>query len=704
MLARSAGFRRALRGPITCGRFCPPLPQRRHPSLGLVVDNSTRGNVIRTPLGPGLICGPFAVAHDAEHPPPAVRTLLLAVPRIVGGASSFFTWRLLGGFMLVGSQSTTLLAGGGLEAMIPSHPQAPTSKRKPMDDVNPLGNALKKTKKDPSGKSGQVFKRKAIGEEQPGGLVIVRAPPTRTTPTQDPIPDPQPSRGSSVQPPPQHPPNANASKPPSKKFKASPPELDPDASQPARKPDKGKGRELPETLHNGQATQNGRSTQPTTTQSHRPPRSNDNINPAFQFPPPAPTPTRDRIQDSSIPIPTSETPQIEKNKMMRGEIPHRRRSSISRGTRASSSFENTGVITQPHTSVADSTFYKHIDVDLPEPQRAQQLLIWCSHRALTELSEDQQSSSRRRGRSAGKDPPPISPDDMQILKGVQEDVIRMLAEKKIDTNVFSPAGASKTPQVLRENEQNVMNRERETKFNEKIQKSKMEKEAWTEVDNFYKAHKSQVLADLERRQKELTQSVKGKGKATMADVAKWEIDEQDLPAHFRSGDGVSLARSVLSGEKGRQSSVSQRMQDLEFTVDNLHASSHSALEMTRTIEADLDRRFAMLNLSLASRSQPTAYPLASTPNSLSSYLPPSISRPPSTTDPQDLLRALSRVDAERPQTQVGDAARRAAREVQRATDANGGMMAERRLAGVPPPTPRKPPGTPRRGTTPGKGR
>lgn len=39
MLARSAGFRRVLRGPITCGRFCPLLPQRWHPSLGLVVDN-----------------------------------------------------------------------------------------------------------------------------------------------------------------------------------------------------------------------------------------------------------------------------------------------------------------------------------------------------------------------------------------------------------------------------------------------------------------------------------------------------------------------------------------------------------------------------------------------------------------------------------------------------------------------------------------
>lgn len=251
----------------------------------------------------------------------------------------------------------------------------------------------------------------------------------------------------------------------------------------------------------------------------------------------------------------------------------------------------------------------------------------------------------------------------------------------------------------------------------------MEKDAWTEVDNFYKAHKAQVLADLERRQKELTQSLKGKGRATMEDVVKWEIDEQDLPAHFQGSSGFGLARSVLGDKKRRKGSFDERMEGLEFIVrdvfitfvlcpnvpfliqvDHLHSISHSALETTRTAESDLDRRFALLNLSLASRSQPTHYALTTTTTALSSYLPPSSNRPPSTTDPQDLLRALSRVDATRPQTQVGDAARRAAREVQRVADANGGMSAERRLTGVPPPTPRKPPGTPRRGTTPGKGR
>ena len=89
----------------------------------------------------------------------------------------------------------------------------------------------------------------------------------------------------------------------------------------------------------------------------------------------------------------------------------------------------------------DSSFYKHIDVELPEPQRAQQLLIWCTHRAVNELADQsaQEASSRRSTKDPGKDPP-LSQEDIQLLKGVGEDLVRMLAEKKIDTNVYSRPG------------------------------------------------------------------------------------------------------------------------------------------------------------------------------------------------------------------------------------------------------------------------
>ncbi len=254
---------------------------------------------------------------------------------------------------------------------------------------------------------------------------------------------------------------------------------------------------------------------------------------------------------------------------------------------------------------------------------------------------------------------------------------------------------------------------------------KQEDEAWIEVGNSYNSFRGAVLAELEERKKEFTSAkAKGKRRATAEDIALWDVSEKDLPEYFRGKGGLSMARSIVEVDPGRKSPLKERIEDLEFTVrmvvvfpafpvltvpmlfqsDRLYTLTQSALATTRLGEADLDRRFASLSRSIASRSQPIQPSLNSTSSGiLSSYLPSTLSRPPPTTDPQDLLRAMSRVDAERPQAQVGDAARRAAREVQRAHEAPGGM-AERRLTGVPPPTPRKPPGTPRRATTPGKGR
>ena len=77
-----------------------------------------------------------------------------------------------------------------------------------------------------------------------------------------------------------------------------------------------------------------------------------------------------------------------------------------------------------------------------------------------------------------------------------------------------------------------------------------------------------------------------------------------------------------------------------------------------------------------------------------SAVPQSLPLPSSSNDdPQDLIRALTRVDTERPPGDVGDAARRAKREVQRS---NGGS--ERRLTNV------GGFGTPRRERTPGRDR
>ena len=240
------------------------------------------------------------------------------------------------------------------------------------------------------------------------------------------------------------------------------------------------------------------------------------------------------------------------------------------------------------------------------------------------------------------------------------------------------------------------------------------------MSDSYDLHRKSVHADMEKRRRALAATKsKGKERATADDLDEWDVERRDLPEQFLSGGSVDLARQIVSGRSSSTAPLQDRLKDLEFTVrlthvlkwslkltcppqmDRLQTFTNSALQMTRVAEANLDRRFALLNISLASRSQPAPPSAHPDPTALSSYIIPTQPRPPAT-DPQDLFRALSRIDVERPQTQIGDAALRAMREVQRAADSSTG---ERRLTGgVPPPTPRKPPGTPRRATTPGRGR
>ncbi|KAI0324747.1 hypothetical protein GY45DRAFT_1331204 [Cubamyces sp. BRFM 1775] len=596
-----------------------------------------------------------------------------------------------------GSRTATI----GLEApMIPSQPQP--SKRKATDDANPLATTGKKLKRETS-KAGPSTKRKLNGEEQPGGLVIVRAPaPANRTFHIEPLPSE--SRAQSRQPSVQ-PQASQSTKPPSKKLRA-------DGS--IRAVGKAKERDVYATTRaDPEVDEDVRQMQSETDTLRRRSQAAEQVAGAassnFQFPPRtprAPTTSSRRDIETIMPLAAEETPQIEKNKMMRGETGHRRRSSISRGKRISSSYETTGVISHPHTSVSVTSFFKHIDCELPEPQRARQLLIWCSNRAMNDLSDQvpQASSSRRKSTNSGKDPPPLTPSQADMLKRTQESLIRMIAERKVDTNVYGGAGSqSGDGRPLRENEQNVKNRAREARFNAHIQQSKQEAEAWKELSDSYDAHRKAVHAEMEKRRRALAAwKAKGKERATAEDLDDWDVEKRDLPSEFLSSGSVDLARELVFGDTSKRNPLSGRLKDLEYTMDRVHTFANAALQTTRVAEDDLDRRFALLNISLASRSQPAPPAAHSDPASISSYIPPTHPRPPAT-DPQDLLRALSRIDAERPPTQVGDAARRAVREVQRATDASVGMS-ERHLTSVPPPTPRKPPGTPRRATTPGKGR
>ena len=195
--------------------------------------------------------------------------------------------------------------------------------------------------------------------------------------------------------------------------------------------------------------------------------------------------------------------------------------------------------------------------------------------------------------------------------------------------------------------------------------------------------------------------------------------------------------------------VERRMHSVEFKIEYLLACAHAARSMVYVAEELLNRWFELLNHNLASRaniqlgapstssssapgsSSAPAPSNASDPSSVGGFLakyvprrlPPagfaitgyediddpssssSTSRIPmpscSGLDPQDLFRALSLVDRKRPPGMVGDAARRAARDVARAGESGIGAIGERPVQKVPT-TPRRGDRTIRRDRTPAR--
>ncbi|KAI0248866.1 Mis12-Mtw1 protein family-domain-containing protein [Lactifluus subvellereus] len=509
-----------------------------------------------------------------------------------------------------------------------------SGKRKASDDNSNGAPKPKRTRNDNT----TSHKRKLLnGEEQRGGLVIIRG--SRSQP-----PSSQPSSDSS---------NALAgpSQPPNKKFRAASAKASGSKAK-HKPPDEDGIVEEDVRLMEMEADALRRA-------AHR---------------------SRDSLPsgDSLLPLPPRETPKIEQNRAMRGEGSRtpRRASMSSRGKRLSNSFDRAGVITQPHSSVDDASLYKHIDSELPDPDRARQLIILCAARAPLPAPHE------------GKDPPSQpSEKGMKLLQELKDDVLLLMAERKVDLNVMATDQSGSAPNEggdVRPNEQNVNNRARTVRFKDEIRTAKAEDDAWAAVTQFYNAYQETVARELEQRQK-----AKGKRRAHPGE----DLRVSELPKQFQ--EASDLALSVLAKDAtGEHNPHSYRWNELLYKTDELHSFVNTAVQSAGVAETDLDRRFTHLTHILHARTQHAAAPTTQPPSALSTYLPP---RPADPSDSRDLLRALARVDAARPPAQVGAAASRAAREVLRAQDA---PPSERRITPVAPPTPR----TPRRPSTPGRGR
>lgn len=243
-------------------------------------------------------------------------------------------------------------------------------------------------------------------------------------------------------------------------------------------------------------------------------------------------------------------------------------------------------------------------------------------------------------------------------------------------------------------------------------RSQAESEAWSRVDQFYHQYEAGSKGDLEKRHQALkppsSAKAKGKQRATSQepqDDWSWLVPrEEDLSDGFKDKIDLELIKQVVSSEPQSgtefQGPLDQKIGDLQYKVDHLYAYVNSAVQTTDMAEAELDYRFSLLSLALSVRSH-SLPPPSSSSSTLASCLPRAqrgLSHPPGE-NPRDILRALSRIDKERPPGQIGDAARKAVREVQRVQVVGSGGVGERRITELGPgvgATPRKVPGTPRR--------
>ena len=108
----------------------------------------------------------------------------------------------------------------------------------------------------------------------------------------------------------------------------------------------------------------------------------------------------------------------------------------------------------------DASLYKHIDSELPDPDRVRQLIILCAARAPLPAPRE------------GKDPPSEpSEKGTKLLQELKDNMLLLLAERKIDMNTTSidQSGSSANGSLdIRPNEQNVNNRVRTTRFKDEI--------------------------------------------------------------------------------------------------------------------------------------------------------------------------------------------------------------------------------------------
>ncbi|KAF3169534.1 hypothetical protein TWF217_003176 [Orbilia oligospora] len=235
-----------------------------------------------------------------------------------------------------------------------------------------------------------------------------------------------------------------------------------------------------------------------------------------------------------------DTPLVRKrNKEMREAKGHRRSSLGLRGRRASSL--SNGFIAAPHPDVLPNDFYKHLDPEMIETQRMQQLLAWCSKCALSE--------KRARGRDAQS-------NARAAARVIEEDILADLTEKKLNVNWWDASEETESTADVpkKPNPKNEDHKRKIEALEKQLEQLNCEKKAWSEICE-------KAPGKMPRSQKE------GGMRPEDLDVALLRPEEAAVIPKFENSDkAIGQIQDVISKGCG----------SLEFKVDQFSHGMHKA--------------------------------------------------------------------------------------------------------------------------------
>ncbi|KAF7340246.1 Kinetochore protein mis13 [Mycena venus] len=224
-------------------------------------------------------------------------------------------------------------------------------------------------------------------------------------------------------------------------------------------------------------------------------------------------------------------------------------------------------LTLPHPKVKEDSFYKHIDRDLPDSEQLRQLLIW--------------SASRAGASSAASISSSLPPEDAAALKSMTDDMVRMLAERRLDLSLFGPDDEAAPTGT---NAQNEKNKQWEVIYTQQLREAQEEDEEWKKTSYFYDAYISKERRRLDERRS----------------APRTAPPDERLIDDPRILNALRLANAPPSAESER---LRARLPDLQFKLDMLHTHLNSARTCTRAAGRALDARFGLLGAGFSGLGQ-----------------------------------------------------------------------------------------------------